>query len=254
MKLDVWLALALIVGCKGASASYPRPCTSQHDRDCAKLGAAPALSCDPEQQLGRLSSALPEFEALGCEGRGYVLLGPGREQADVHDLSMLHQAIGSDAFALEGVRGTGHGLCCAAEAAAMAGGCVRIYLDQCGASVDEVSAFVKERAVRAGLQERRLRVCVLLSGRSGPRCQPGDPQCGPITYQGARYVPSRSRTPVYGLRGGACAHDGDCLLGGCGNECQSWVEPEVESLCIGSSKLSDAFCGCVAGHCLWFSQ
>ena len=60
----------------------------------------------------------------------------------------------------------------------------------------------------------------------GPRCAPDDPACEPLPYEGScaeqtGYDPRATRKPagMLGHAGGACSYDGECVIGGCGNDC-----------------------------------
>jgi len=51
-----------------------------------------------------------------------------------------------------------------------------------------------------------------------------------------------------------CKHDGDCVLAGCGNGCTAWSSEDSPGICVHYKKLTEAYCGCVAGFCSWFTQ
>ncbi|MCA9688117.1 MAG: hypothetical protein KC636_00805 [Myxococcales bacterium] len=107
-------------------------------------------------------------------------------------------------------------------------------------------------------------ILVTLVGLTAPRCAPGDAGCGPIRFELPAnecrpHDPSAPRTTVSltephypPYEEGACEHDGDCFLNGCGQYCHSWTTPGFGSTCEGS--VSCAFCGCVAGRCRWFTE
>jgi hypothetical protein len=98
-----------------------------------------------------------------------------------------------------------------------------------------------------------------------PRCAAADPDCGPVPsrhFDGC-YRPGDARQPLFARssRGRPdCSHDGDCLLisGGCTFRCVSYAlqEPVYGSICLLESWMErdDLLCGCVAGHCSWFTQ
>jgi hypothetical protein len=124
-------------------------------------------------------------------------------------------------------------------------------------------------AVAEGIGDARFHLLVQLAGMMGPRCEGSDPACGPTVYTreelaDADYECDGARTPAadaFGdeyarLSGGACAHDGECVQGGCGNRCIAWPEAGGAGTCEGYPELEDApaFCGCVSGQCTWFVQ
>ncbi len=104
---------------------------------------------------------------------------------------------------------------------------------------------------------------------SGPRCSANDPNCLPFAHHNPsifiidpNYKPNLPRNtttiaPIWssGPTDEQCDHDGDCEAGSCGNDCQHWTSPESQfGTCAGDPSLSEAFCGCVAKHCQWFTQ
>lgn len=98
-----------------------------------------------------------------------------------------------------------------------------------------------------------------LAGRLGPRCDASDPACVPEPYQrGTRYDPSGQRIPgpLAKYSSGTCGQDGDCVVGGCGNDCMSWELGGAyeAATCEGYSVPRPIFCGCVSGQCRWFMQ
>jgi hypothetical protein len=94
----------------------------------------------------------------------------------------------------------------------------------------------------------------------GPRCAPDDPACEPIPYEAAcvektHYDPKGERVPV-GVHGygspGACRYDGECIVGGCGNQCVSTSSVVGAATCEGYAHWQEVFCGCVQTKCVWF--
>jgi hypothetical protein len=254
---SIALVCVVLVTCTGGRASYPPPCSARRSDECSTPSASPALSCVPSQRIADALPRLRGFDPMACGKRGFVLLGPGEEEASPEDLGALQSAFGLDVFALPGVQNAGRGLCCYPDPEPVTGGCVAIAVDQCGSSLDRIAAFVDQRAHALGLEHKRLRVAVRMTGFGGARCAAGAPGCGPIPlsdHAGAAYAPDAERVPLHELRGGACGHDGDCLLGGWGDECRSWTDPVIESIGNNDKRLRSAFCGCVAGHCAWFEQ
>ncbi len=100
-----------------------------------------------------------------------------------------------------------------------------------------------------------------LGGAVSRRCAPEDPECGPVPFinDDGRRPPLDERSEPFhlgGARGGACAHDGDCVIGGCGNRCWSWTCPRANSgsTCEGYLFDEAVYCGCVHGTCGFFTE
>ena len=95
-----------------------------------------------------------------------------------------------------------------------------------------------------------------------PRCPPNvDIACLPVPYRdgvydpnGARHVVVSESPQVNALSHGACRQDGECLLGGCGSDCEAYTEPVHANICPAYPELFSAFCGCVDQRCTWFTQ
>ena len=51
----------------------------------------------------------------------------------------------------------------------------------------------------------------------------------------------------------ACSYDGECVLNGCGNECDHWTDGAAAGKCPLILKLQGAYCGCVESQCAWFN-
>jgi hypothetical protein len=175
---------------------------------------------------------------------------------------------------LEEVRGAGEvsglGACCsplvATEAKVL---CLKFWAAFCRAPMSTVVRSVDYVLRRHGLADVRVGVDVSLKGEVGPRCEPTDPSCGPLPdWQGdaalaqqTGCVAGRVRVgrPDSEPQGGACAHDGECLIGarGCAERCVRWDEPASFEACAGvdfpnQHRRPPIYCGCVEGHCDWF--
>jgi hypothetical protein len=97
-----------------------------------------------------------------------------------------------------------------------------------------------------------------------PRCAADDPACGPMPYNRAcveqtDYDPRAKRKLVYGENGreptipGQCTHDGECVIGGCGNKCIPTSLGSSTGTCEGRLELEHAYCGCVDTACVSFT-
>lgn len=90
---------------------------------------------------------------------------------------------------------------------------------------------------------------------TGPRCTPDNPLCLPRPYEGchAFAVDGPRRPSELGTSAGACEHDGECMISGCGNDCVRWDQTGAGT-CEGYLPERPTFCGCVSGACQWFTQ
>jgi hypothetical protein len=127
---------------------------------------------------------------------------------------------------------------------------------------------VDEALRREGLASVRVGVDVSISGAVGPRCEPIDPSCGPLSSRdwdrpdALRSSPTdcvAGRVPIaeHGVvtAGRACAHDGECVIGRWGSDCVRWDQASHIIWCEDVLLLKErpvTYCGCVAGRCDWF--
>jgi hypothetical protein len=109
---------------------------------------------------------------------------------------------------------------------------------------------------------------VFMKAAPGPRCSSGLTSCLPIPYNGDPQLrvgdletPYHHRARRHPVREFSttdstdrCKQDGDCVLGGCGNDCVGWKGPSEAGVCVHYKKLTEAYCGCVTGFCGWFTQ
>lgn len=152
------------------------------------------------------------------------------------------------------LRALSYGLYCAPRL------CFRFEGALCETNVEQVVAQFRRAVAGAGAQPgTRLELSVALAGSVGPRCDEGDPNCLPIPYEtGVSYDPSRARHagPLATHSAGACRHDGECQVMGCGNHCTSWEYGGAHEAgtCEGYAFDAPVFCGCVQGQCAWFDQ
>jgi hypothetical protein len=104
------------------------------------------------------------------------------------------------------------------------------------------------------------RVQVTIISAPGPRCAPDDPACEPLPYDAAcvektDYDPKGKRTLVR-VGGGTnlpCAHDGECMISGCGNECVPTSDIPRSGTCQDYSTWQNVYCGCLQNTCAWFT-
>ncbi len=93
-----------------------------------------------------------------------------------------------------------------------------------------------------------------------PRCASEDPLCGPVPYSRGCLGETnyRANVPrrVVGQDASFCENDGDCSADARCDGCNSRFTYLSTLQCrefLGST-WEDAFCGCVKGHCSWFTQ
>lgn len=103
--------------------------------------------------------------------------------------------------------------------------------------------------------EHGLAVRLESTGLLGPRCTPDNDLCLPDPYEGCvGFDPEGARRPSdLGTSRGACAHDGECIVGGCGNDCVAWTLTGPGT-CEDYTRDEPTFCGCVESRCQWFTQ
>ncbi|HXU02494.1 MAG TPA: hypothetical protein VN903_16130, partial [Polyangia bacterium] len=171
------------------------------------------------------------------------------------------------------VRGAGNtsglGGCCSPRVAKDAQViCLRFWSDACYLPMSRVVQAVDDQLRQRGLADVRLGIDVNITGVVGPRCEPTDPGCGPISsrdwdrFETAPPSPAgcvagrvRVAAPAEVTPGRACVHDGECSVAGCGATCVRWDQYPHEMWCDDVGRLEEppvTYCGCVSGRCDWF--
>jgi len=256
--LLVCLLLPIVLAaCGGGRREPARPANAPIPRRDACLAAPWVLADGPtESGLVRQTCALPDV-------RQVVFTRAGARAATDPELQAALAALNARLPAGQAVSGTGLGLCCD-HAERPAGErvvpCLRVTLGLCQMHERDLVNALGE--VLAGVPaEVTVGVSVRTEGLVGPRCAPPERDCVPVPYESAEYDPDGDRTPVAdaidedlaGLSHGACAHDGECMRAGCGNQCVPWTM-SGPGTCEGYTNMDDALCGCVNGTCTWFVQ
>jgi hypothetical protein len=152
--------------------------------------------------------------------------------------------------ALPGVESTGLTGCSVRSGPAP---CIELKISLCEMNVEELAAALSALAIK---QNQQLIFHVSLEGAVGPRCEAADPRCVPQPYANASYDPAAPRgllSPT-SEEPDDCEHDGECARSACGDMCTSWSGAHRTGACKDNPALTDAFCGCVEGHCRWFVQ
>jgi hypothetical protein len=190
---------------------------------------------------------------IACGERGHVFLHEGTRTLTADEQVKILEAHRNEIHAFPGVHSSGFGSCCAND-----GACVHVELDLCTTKVADLA-----RAFASWVDsDANIRLFVELSGVTGPRCDGKGKPCGPTPYTRtslarAGYRCDDHRDPIAKeLAWGKCAHDGECSVAGCGNQCVPWPESNLIGTCEGYTQMEDApaFCGCVHGECSWFVQ
>ena len=186
------------------------------------------------------------------------VIGSGKPASN-DELNAFLNAHREEFHAVDGVFGSGQGVCCSEDVdhhEKLSELCISFDLLLCTTSLPDFIAKLQTiQASDTDLAARSIRVAVRLGGLTEPRCQADDPECGPIPYQQGetRPVPD-PRRPLGPLPADekACAHDGECVANGCGNDCDHWSIAGLPGTCPLLSELQGAFCGCVQDRCAWF--
>ena len=221
-----------------------------------------SLECDADEWLQSLAAEpLPAgIERSERSGTAVRLHFAGRAPAGEDEYEQLNEALILGFRELPGLEGSALRDCALGERDSGQPDsvlCMQLELRVCRADRDEIASFFRQRALAAGLEDVSFLVEIQRVGVLEPRCAAGDPECLPVPYGDGDPDDAplwcEPRTPVgRPIPGGACAHDGDCLIDGCGNTCVAWTEAGRAGFCPGLPWLDGAYCGCVRGQCHWF--
>ncbi len=272
VRLGVLAAIAAVPACRA-----PRPCAVTPSATAQPAPRrdhclAPPWVLDPAKP----EAGVPGWSAAVCNDSRYGY----RDAADRARRSayFIHEGIreisGTEATAvLEAVRAAGSssglGGCCSPGVAREAHViCLQFWSNACYRPMSGVVQAVDEELRKRGLAEVRLGVDINITGVVGPRCEPADPRCGPISSRdwdrpdepaskpaGCAAGRVRVAEPGAVTPGHACVHDGECMVAGCGSTCVRWDQYPHEMWCDDIGRLKEppvTYCGCVAGRCDWF--
>ncbi len=238
------LVLLLCLSCRPLSADRFRVHSSL-DESCLKRGNQP--------------------EAVSLEGTGFAEMSCATSRVwvrgqdrplETEALVRLKKHVANKLMALDGVIGVGLGACCLATPSIPKHLCIAVMGRACETSTRDVLEVLADAADETSSQGT-IGLRLELNGRVGPRCLPSDPMCGPLggtnAPVGDARVPIHAKEPSFGrYSGGTCAHDGECVKGGCGNHCIGWRARPFTATCEAYDVLEDAYCGCVDNTCTWF--
>jgi hypothetical protein len=178
----------------------------------------------------------------------------GNRRASDAELSDFLDASRTAIHATEGVVSSGAGFCCDRTKNVPEDLCIVIGLRLCSTRVSELAETLRSRhAADPRAANLSVGISIRLEGLTSPRCEPDE--CGPVPYDDANERPAptvRTRVPDFNSGAMACAHDGHCVVNGCGNECDHWTLGNAAGTCQGEGRLEEAYCGCVEERCAWF--
>ena len=228
------------------------------------VSASPIANAESEDCLKPpwLPAKLPaHVQASQCkqdERTFRFTLGGGAPASDDAENTFLDD-YREDFHAVDGIVSSGHGFCCGEdvkEGPPPNSLCIVFGLRLCSTSLSEFVNLVRElHANDDALANRSLRISVSLEGLTGPRCEQGDADCGPVAYtERNQNPPPEERRPVDPpvSESEACSYDGECVVNGCGNGCDHWSLGGMAGTCPFIGKYEKAYCGCVENRCGWF--
>ena len=252
---------------------WPKPWPSAPQRP----GESPSLGCDPraeiDEAVDRLRASRRFVREEYCDGVriemvqheadyvGIHLLSAGKRLPSVEQVEAVtrtHQF--SDIY---GVNDVSAGSRYCRPGTPTDRGSLSVNLLPCSTPLDVVANAIMDVAqnILPGISIP-LAIGVYIPK---PRCEENDEHCGPIPYHKTRKPPragARRAAVVFDAEvedfgrtpGTACAHDGDCIVVGCGNQCVSFPFMWIEGTCPGLGRLEHSLCGCVYGLCSWYDE
>lgn len=252
---------ALLLACALVACAHARGAPSVDRSSDSNLACIedPSRSENPErptrEHCVQVDAHVEGLTHTACGERGHLFAHEGTRTPTPDEQVKLLEAHRKEIHAFPGVHSSGYGVCCDGGPKAT---CIRVSLDLCTTNPAEVA-----RAFAAWVpKDAQMYMMVELSGATGPQCDGKKGPCGPTPYTGvtlakAGYRCDERRDPIAPkLAWGTCAHDGECSVAGCGNQCVPWTESNLIGTCEAYSRMEDApaFCGCVRGECSWFVQ
>jgi len=246
-RIGVLAALAgLMSGCSS-------PSTTASAEDMTQPGSGSSCLTPPWTP----ASSGPDLRVSQCNDervfRFVVGSGPAASDSAQSNFLLVH---GDKFQAISGVTERAIGLCCDEDHAAPNTLCLMFGLRLCSTRLPTFIDVVRALQARdSSVANHSLRVSVTLHGLTGPRCEAASEDCGPLPYLLHSDLPvPEPRMLVDPPKNDSepCSHDGECIVNGCGNECDHWTLGGAAGTCPGLTRLEDAFCGCVQDHCAWF--
>lgn len=205
----------------------------------------------------------------GTPGKYLLVWGGTLGAMTVADVSAMKAGVSAELFQIPGLQGHGTGLCCTGSTNQA---CLSLTVATNTSTVWDVAHALDAILVNEPLC---LGIVAEVPGPARPRCQPG-PECtaipvcppgqsDPLCCTVPPFDENAGRAPTLGPGApawdlelpqapGECAHDGDCVLNGCGNHCNAYSAPSFVATCPCYGALKSSFCGCVGGECRWYEQ
>jgi hypothetical protein len=267
------------VAAAGLSCRAPRPCSAVPSTTAAAAPRrdhclAPPWVLDP----ARPESGAAGWSAAVCaDGPGSFHDAADRARRSAYFIHDGTRAISESELRAvqEAVRGLGigNGLggCCSPNVAGQTHvSCLKFWVEEvCRLPLSRIVQTVDEALRHLEIDDVRVGLDVTVGGMVGPRCEAIDPGCGPLSSREWEWGPDVHRSSRGGCvagrvrvaepnaltPGAACAHDGECLVAGCGETCLRWDQPLGPSSCEDRGRLEEppvTYCGCVSGRCDWF--
>jgi hypothetical protein len=228
---------------------------------------------DPSQvgsSLGQVGNITIYTGCSGTPGEYLLVWGGASKTLSQQDLSSIKNNHSSGLLGINGVWGAGISSCCGSPLTSV---CISLYVSANTLTLQQLAHELN--LVLAG-ETTCFGITADLPGPSKPRCVPTAtepceplPYCKQKTWPGCANAPSfqpgAARKPtlapgsaIYGLElpqtAGECQHDGECVQAGCGNGCVAYTAPTMPGTCPWIPQLTNSFCGCVSGSCVWFEQ
>lgn len=260
------------------TADSSRPKSLAH---CLEPPVIPALAGAPTLSGLERSTCpkLPRVQLLSTPGKQPSRPAPIEREAARLDGLKPHI---EPAFAALGIQNIGVRSCCDSGAPDRRL-CLSIETPLCSQPLATIAQTLAAKLPAQAPGAPPVTLRVEYTGLLGPRCEASAPSCEPIPYHFTTprpderraglftppYVPGAERRPVIfrkhpatgephtdpsSLSLGTCTHDGECVRMGCGNHCAAWYTPPFAAHCPAYGDLTDAYCGCLSGHCAWFTQ
>ena len=245
-SLAVW-GLATLLGA-GTCSHAGRPCPPQ--RPFARR--VPTLAPTEPATVAAVEATGARYEVCG-RGSTYLIARDGQRELTEHELKrvmdgLYHRLPGMAAAGIGGVR-------CRSPSSGPSLG-ITLEVREQSATPMQIARQLETLAPDGSTA----RVEVTIISAPGPRCAADDPACEPLPYQAAcvektAYNPRATRTIVRAGGGthAPCAHDGECTIGGCGNECVPTSDIPLPGTCQLYTRWQNVYCGCVQNACAWFT-
>ena len=222
------------------------------------LVSACLFGCRERDEAPCLQQPWVDRKAVGgvscAEEREFGVVLPGSKTADGASASRFLDAHRSELHALGGIVTSGVGSCCAGGDWPDPKACIVVGMNGCSHHASElIELFRGFQASSDETSDVAFQLSFEIQGLLGPRCE-RSVECGPEPYHAAIGAKLRAtRTSIEPAKDDTrCAHDGECLITGCGDRCDHWTNTGRAGTCKYRDDLKETFCGCVEQQCAWF--